>query len=200
MPQTWPMSLETARLSLRRIRLDDAQRLFELDGDPEVMRYLSGGSPTPFDLIRDEILPRFISYSDRAPWAGVWVVLARESGEFLGWVSLRPGPHLADGGDLGARFIRSAWGKGLATEAASALIERAFSELGMPRTFGTTYEFNLGSRRLMEKLGMRLVRSYRLSGEPPGDQTFDAAGGDQWDGDEVEYALEREEWERLRQV
>jgi len=186
--------LETERLLLRRLTEADAPLLHELDSDPEVMRYLSGGPPTPFALIRDEILPRFIGYYDRAPWAGVWAAIERSSGEFAGWLSLRPNDDLARGGDLGYRLRRAAWGRGLATEGARALLNRAFRDLDLPRAYATTYEHNLASRRVLEKLGMRHVRSYRLEEEGSRPATYATDASEVWDGDEVEYAIEREEW------
>lgn len=186
--------LETERLVLRRLTEVDALLLHELDSDPEVMRYLSGGSPTPLALIRDEILPRFIGYYDRARWAGVWAAIEKSSGDFLGWFSLRPDDDPARGGDLGYRLRRPAWGRGLATEAARALLDRAFRDLNLPRAYATTYEHNLASRRVLEKLGMRLVRRFRLEEERGGPATFAADASEVWDGDEVEYAIEREEW------
>jgi RimJ/RimL family protein N-acetyltransferase len=92
---------------------------------------------------------------------------------------------------------RAAWGRGYATEGARALIHRGFSELGVQRVVATTYQDNLASRRVMEKVGMRLVRSYRLTPEDLlAADTFDGASQDMWDGDDVEYALERADWER----
>lgn len=186
--------LETARLRLRSLTLDDAPLLFELDSDPEVMRYLSGGPGTPLAKIRDEVLPRFIGYYGRAPWAGVWAAELAQTGEFAGWCSLRPDDEIELGGDLGYRLKRAHWGTGLATEGAAALVARGF-ELGMPRVVGTTYEHNHASRRVMEKVGMRFVRSFRLSPEElaaPGTFATDATA--EWDGDEVEYVLNRTEW------
>ncbi len=192
------LAFVTERLFLRPLTLADDELLFRLDGDPEVMRFLSGGPGTPLEAIRGEILPRFIGYAERAPWAGVWVAHDRSGGGFVGWFSLRPGDDLTRGGDLGYRLMRDSWGQGLATEGAGALIDRAFAEWGMPRVFGSTYEFNVGSRRVMEKLGMTHVRSFRLSTESAADRTFADSAADEWDGDEVEYALARADWERLR--
>ena len=190
--------LETPRLTLRRLTLDDAEALYQLDSDPEVMRYLSGGPGTPLEMIRDDILPRFIRSFDHARWAGAWAIEERDSGEFAGWLSLRPSDDLARGAELGYRLRRESWGRGFATEAAKALLDCAFAEHGLTRVFGTTYEHNLGSRRVMEKLGMRHTRSFRFAAETaPPPATFAAADGPAWDGDDVEYALERFEWEAL---
>ena len=65
--------------------------------------------------------------------------------------------------------------------------------MGARRVYAETYEFNRASRRVMEKLGMRQVRSFGLTEEEVG-----ASGGmGEWEGDEVEYAITREEWEGM---
>ena len=187
-------AFETDRLALRPVQSSDADLLFALDSDPEVMRYLSGGPATPLERIRDGILPQFLSYPARAQWAGVWVARSRDSSAFVGWFSLRPPEDLSLGGDLGYRLRRQFWGRGLATEGARFIIDRGF-QLGMPRAFGTTYEHNAASRRVMEKLGMQFVRSFRLSDDAvasPG--TFAATSAEPWEGCEVEYEIHRDSW------
>jgi RimJ/RimL family protein N-acetyltransferase len=192
------VTLETEHLRLRRFTSDDADLLVELDGDAEVMRYLTGGLPTPRALIEGEILPRFIRSYESGPGFGVWAAIEKATGDFLGWFSFRPREgHGPTGVELGYRLRRAAWGKGYATEGARALIARGFTELGVRRVLATTYQDNLASRRVMEKVGMRLVRSFRLTAEDlQAAGTFQAEPGDLWDGDDVEYALDRADWER----
>jgi RimJ/RimL family protein N-acetyltransferase len=190
--------LETERLILRRLTEDDLDNLVELDSDPEVMRYLSGGSATPRDVITREILPRCLRSYEGSAGLGVWAVIEKASGDFLGWLSLRPHEGSPPGEvELGYRLRRAAWGKGYATEGSRALIRKGFSELGVQRVVATTYQYNLASRRVMERLGLAHVRSYRLTPEElaaPG--TFQSTAQEAWDGDEVEYALEKADWER----
>lgn len=189
--------LQTDRLILRRFTKDDADSLVRLDGDPEVMRYLNGGLPTPKEVVETRILPRFISYYDHPEGFGWWCALEKRTGEFLGWFCLHPDdetePRVLA---LGYRLRRSAWGQGYATEGARALVEKGFTELGARRIVATTYEHNLGSRRVMEKVGMKLVRTYRMTAEEVAAAgTFVANPGEVWEGNDVEYALEREDWE-----
>ncbi len=189
--------LETERLTLRRMTGADVDHLVSLDSDPAVMRYLNGGLPTPRDVIQQEILPRFLSYYERFPGFGVWAAIERSSGGFLGWFSLRPHEGASPGEvELGYRLRRSAWGRGYATEGARALIRKGFVELGIQRVVATTYQDNLASRRVMEKLGLRLVRSYRPTLEDIAGDANHTPAQNIWDGDEVEYALEKDDWER----
>jgi RimJ/RimL family protein N-acetyltransferase len=191
--------LSTGRLALRPLSPTDAHHLFELDSDPEVMRYLSGGPGTPLELIEEDILPRFLGYPERAAWGGVWAAIDVASGEFAGWFSLRPPDDLSLGPELGYRLKRALWGQGLATEGSLALLEFAFGHADIERVSASTYEFNTASRRVLEKLGMRHVRSYRLEGEEAASPaTFASASDEAWEGDEVEYAISRQEWLALR--
>jgi RimJ/RimL family protein N-acetyltransferase len=190
--------LETERLVLRRFMVDDAENLFELDGDPEVMRYLSGGEPTPRDMIEEKILPRFLASYERFPGYGTWAAALKSTGEFLGWFGFQPTGEDAPGNvSLGYRLRRTAWGKGYATEGSRALIRKGFTELGAERVYATTYQDNLASRRVMEKVGMKLVRAYRLTlSDLRTESTFYVAGEDVWDGDDVEYAVLKADWEQ----
>ena len=82
--------LETERLVLRRFSDADLDLLVELDGDPEVMRYITGGRPTSREELRDEVLPAFLGYYQRFPGYGFWAAVERAGGQFLGWFHLRP--------------------------------------------------------------------------------------------------------------
>jgi RimJ/RimL family protein N-acetyltransferase len=176
--------LRTERLTLRRFTEDDVDRLFELNSDPEVMRYLTGGKPTPREVIRDEILPFHFAVYQRFNGLGTWAAESSPGGEFLGWFHLRAGPG-ADirNVDLGYRLRRPAWRKGYATEGSLALIRTGFADLGVERVFAHTMSGNAASRRVLEKCGLVLVGAFE-AGEPSG--TAAAA--------EVEYALTRAQW------
>ena len=103
--------LETHRLLLRRFTMADVDNLVELDGDPEVMRFINGGKPISHDEIQNEILPWFLHYYERFAGYGFWAAIEKATGEFVGWFHFRPddnaGPHEPE---LGYRLRRSAWG------------------------------------------------------------------------------------------
>jgi len=182
--------LETPRLILRRFTPDDLDHLVALDADPEVMRYVNGGRPTPREEMRDDYLPWWLAYYERGDAWGFWAAIERQTGAFQGW--FHPRPRVVDPADepeLGYRFLRIAWGKGYATEGSRALIDKAFTELDARRVHASSMKANRGSWRIMEKAGMRFVR---LSfGEWPERIPGDEAG-------DVEYAITREEWEADR--
>jgi RimJ/RimL family protein N-acetyltransferase len=179
--------LKTPRLTIRQFTLDDVDNLFDLNGDPEVMRYL--GRPAPREVLRDQIIPFHLDVYRRLDRLGTWAAESADSGEFLGWFHFRPGP---DGDitniDLGYRLRRPAWGKGYATEGSQALIRMGFTDLGVQRVFAHTMTVNQASRRVMEKCGLTLVHTGPYDGPDP----------DVIDGAEhgaVEYALTKSDWQ-----
>jgi RimJ/RimL family protein N-acetyltransferase len=185
--------IETDRLIFRRFDAEDGNLLVDLDSDPEVMRYLTGGAATPRAVVERDVLPRMLRESDE-PGFGFWALFETDSSEFVGWASLRKRGD--SDAELGYRLKRAAWGRGFGTEAARALIRTGFMELGLQRIVANTYEANLASRRVMEKLGLRHVRSFQITAEDlEHTGTFDVASTQLWDGEDVEYAIERAEWQ-----
>ncbi|MFI6848061.1 GNAT family N-acetyltransferase [Kitasatospora sp. NBC_00085] len=178
--------LTTERLVLRRFTAADADRLVELDGDPEVMRYLTGGRPTPRHVVEGTLLPLYLSHYERYGDLGWWAAEERDGGAFLGWFEFRP-TDPADRGEveLGYRLRRAAWGHGYATEGARALVRHGFTGLGVRRVVAYTMAVNGGSRRVMEKAGLRYVRTFHEDYPEPVPGT--GLG-------EVEYALEAADW------
>jgi RimJ/RimL family protein N-acetyltransferase len=152
--------LETARLRLRRFVLADLDRLVELDSDPEVMRYITYGVPTPRERYEFEILPRWLAFYDAAPLLGYWAAELKGSGEFIGWFHLRPDRFDAGELELGYRLRRSAWGQGYAAEGGRALVTHGFECAGAGKVSARTLGANLRSRRVMEKCGLAYERDF----------------------------------------
>jgi RimJ/RimL family protein N-acetyltransferase len=175
--------LETERLTLRQFTEADVGNLFDLNSDPEVMRYLNGGKPASRENIRDEIIPFHLGAYERFPGFGTWAAQATATGDFLGWFHFRV--VAGQGIDLGYRLHRRAWNKGYATEGSRALVSKGFTSLGVERVFGHTMAVNLASRRVLEKSGLVLVRTFPYQG------TDVIEGCEQG---EVEYALRRADW------
>jgi RimJ/RimL family protein N-acetyltransferase len=188
--------LETERLWLRRFTAADGDNLFDLDSDPEVMRFVNGGAPTPREVIEHDLLPRFLWYYEQFAGYGFWAAIEKATGEFLGWFHFRPLEGASpDEVELGYRLRKAAWGQGYGTEASRALIRKGFTELGVRRVVASTYADNLASRRVMEKAGLTLVRTYRLT---PADllALYGITCPELFDGDDVEYALDKADWEQ----
>ena len=181
--------LETERMVLRRFTLDDLDLIIELDGDPEVKRYIDNGAPIDReDLI--ETLEWWLGYYERFEGYGFWAAIEKSTGQFLGWFHFRPGEGAGPlEPELGYRLRRETWGKGYATEGSRALIDKGFAEFGVERVNASTMAVNIGSRRVMEKAGLRFARLFHADWPVsiPGDEEGD-----------VEYAIDRAQWEADR--
>jgi len=186
-------AITSQRLTLRRFSCDDSQQLFKLDNDPEVMRYINGGIPTPMEVINTRSLPLMLNH-DGSPF-GFWAAQRNASDEFIGWFSLRTtGPDETQA-ELGYRLHRSAWGKGYASEGSRALLSTAFANSDLATVTAQTYEKNLPSQRVLEKLGMQRIRVFKLSDDDLGNTDTSYQGSAQvWDGVDYEYALTKHLW------
>jgi RimJ/RimL family protein N-acetyltransferase len=147
---------ESERLVFRPLTLDDVDALVELNRDPEVMRFINGGRPTPREDVEATVVQ---SLGHR------WVALDRSTNQFIGWFGLRPTG--TNEYELGYRLRREAWGMGFATEGARTLLATAFADQGARRVWAQTMTVNVASRRVMEKCGMRFVRTFHLEWPEP---------------------------------
>ncbi len=160
MNQSKDILFETERLYLRRLWPEDVGLLFELDSDPEVMRFISKGQPTPLARMENDYLPRILAYYQEWPPQGFWIAHLRVSDEFIGWFHLRPDRMQPEEMELGYRLKRRVWGRGLATEGSRALVEGAFAQWGYQKVCARTLAVNLASRRVMEKTGLRFEHEF----------------------------------------
>jgi ribosomal-protein-alanine N-acetyltransferase len=147
--------LETARLRLRPFVREDAADHRRLYSDPDVTRYLGGGPFVGEEAERRSArtLDHFIRHwADRG--FGVWAVLDRTSGRIIGQCGLNRLPERDDIEVLYA-LERAAWGRGLAGEAALVAVRYGFEAVGLDRIVAVVRHANAGSRRVLDKLGMR---------------------------------------------
>lgn len=166
--------LLTKRLLLRDIVEEDGELLFELDSDPEVLRYIGPMMASDPAGYRERTRTVYIPMRAHA-WHGVRMVFDRWSGEFLGWAFARPATGSRHAGplgwtrpdevEIGYRYRRSAWGRGIATEAALAFAELALADPATSAIVGCVMKGNLGSLRVLEKLGMKVVDEVTFPGE-----------------------------------
>ena len=171
--------IETERLTLRLIGPDDADFVFDLYRRPEVARWSASRVPMTH---RDEAVARLGRWADRVagrPGAGFFRVALRDSGTPVGLALLVSLPASAgverDDMEIGWHFLPDSWGNGYATEAARALIDRAFAS-GIPELYAVTHADNARSQAVCRRLGMtdmglrsdwydQELRAFRLGGQ-----------------------------------
>ena len=140
--------LQTRRLLLQPCQASDRADFIALEADPEVMRFLNGGHPVAGETVDPDA--GFLQPRGGEPH--VWTVRHVADGGFVGWLCLWP--ETGGQAELGYRFHRGEWGRGLASEAAAVLIDWGFREAGYTRIFACTNAGNHASRRVMAKIGM----------------------------------------------
>jgi RimJ/RimL family protein N-acetyltransferase len=169
--------LETERMLLRHFTGADAGPLAALYGDPRVMRFITLQPPSVAE-VESKVLPEYLrEYRELADGLGSFAAIEKETGRMAGRFSLKPANSygLTGGTELGYRLYPAFWGRGLATGGARALIESAFGRLHLDRVVATTMADNIGSWRVLEKCGMRRVRTFYY---PDADQMPGAEHGD----------------------
>jgi RimJ/RimL family protein N-acetyltransferase len=160
--------IETERLILRPVQLDDVEKVRVLVEDPEVMRFLGGLGDDPHDAVE-----RW-----RARWDangfGHFMLELRDGGGFVGrtgltlWDPERWEPTTGEGQpEIGWTLAREHWGRGYATEAAHAVRDWARRERGVQRLISLVHPDNAPSARVAERLGARPTETVTLDdGEP----------------------------------
>jgi RimJ/RimL family protein N-acetyltransferase len=146
--------IETRRLLLREFSAGDEADLHEYASDPLVPRY-DAWEPSTREQTHERIQRRL---HEQQYWPRDDVTLAaelRDEGKLIGSVRVWTVDEANATAEMGYSFNRRYWNRGFATEAAAALIERVFTGLNMHRVVATCDTRNVGSWRVMEKIGMR---------------------------------------------
>jgi RimJ/RimL family protein N-acetyltransferase len=148
-----PVTLRTARLTLRPWCDADRAPFAALNADPEVMRHF----PAPLSREESDAFADRIEAKFAADGWGLWALETRETGEFLGFTGLnvpRFEAHFTPAVEVGWRLARSGWGHGYASEAARAALDYGFDTLQLPEIVSFTIPANTRSRAVMERIGM----------------------------------------------
>jgi len=150
-------SLTTDRLILRPFVNQDLDELAHLYAQPVLMQYITG-HPLAYEQVRAGLREQ-ISQHEQFGF-GFCAVILRSNGALIGRGGLKPGASPAGiTGELSWLLRTDYWGRGLATELGQASIEYGLTNLRLMRIFATAYRANLASVRVMQKLGMHLVRA-----------------------------------------
>lgn len=164
---------DSARLSYQLITEGDVELLYQLDQDPEVMRYINGGEPSSMKQIVEVFIPRVKAFSNPTLGWGLWSVTVKADQSFIGWILIRPmefftpNPEL-DNLEIGWRFKQNSWGYGYATEAALAVKAVVVQDSSVMKISAIADEENNASITVMKKIGLTYVKNH-LYKTPKGD-------------------------------
>lgn len=157
------MIIETPRLLLRQMTHGDVPALLAVFCDVEAMRYY----PAAFDEARMQAWVDWNMRSYEARGYGLWAMILRATGEVIGDCGLVS--QQVDGVqevEVGYHVRRDQWGQGLATEAALACVHYGFTTIGCRRLVSLINPLNVPSRRVAEKIGMKLQREVEWKNKP----------------------------------
>jgi RimJ/RimL family protein N-acetyltransferase len=148
------MKLETERLELRSATLADAPHLQALFSNPEVLRYLP---PRPAITLEqaEQAIERRMKMEAELGYAP-FIIVKKDGDEFIGSGGVVPVKDAPDV-EIAYHFLPSAWGRGHATEAATAILAFGFEGAGLKEIIGLAFPDNVASWRVLEKVGMRYV-------------------------------------------
>jgi len=142
--------IETDRLLLREFILDDSEKFYQLNLNPNVIKYTGNAA---FKSI-EEAKSFLENYNDyKTNGYGRWAVINKESNEFIGWCGLKYG-ELENETDIGFRFFEEEWHKGYATESAASCLKYGFEVLKLNRIIGRAMKENTASIKVLEKIGL----------------------------------------------
>jgi len=165
--------LDSERLSYELMGQNDGELLFQLNQNPDVMRFINGGKPESMDQINAFYLPRLKEFTHEGNGWGLWKVLKKKDNAFIGWILVRPIDFFTDHPqfnniEIGWRFFKDTWGKGYATEAAQNIVNVLSQTENIHFLSAIALEENLMSISIMKKLGMCFIekKEYKeLQGE-----------------------------------
>ncbi len=146
--------LETERLLMRPLVEDDVDEIFAMRSDAEIMRFIR--EPQARDESFDWI--KLVSGRWHKDKLGFCAVIEKKTGGFLGWCGIWRLKE-TDEIEIGYAIDKAHWRKGYATEAAERFMRYAFEDLKAEKLVAVARPENMASRRVMEKLGMRFVKT-----------------------------------------
>ena len=155
--------LETERLLLRKITVDDAPFMLDLLNQPSFIQFIGDRGVRTLDDARNIITKRYIDAYERLGF-GIYLTLLKEGQVPIGICGLVKRDGLDDV-DVGYAFLPQYWSKGYASESVSTVLDYARNTLGIQRVLGITTPDNIGSIRVLEKAGLKFERMVKLPGE-----------------------------------
>jgi [ribosomal protein S5]-alanine N-acetyltransferase len=148
--------LETDRLFLREFNLEDSEHFYELNLNPNVIRY-TGDSAFKNIEEAENFLKQYKEYQTNG--YGRWAVVDKFNNEFLGWCGLKYAAEINET-DIGFRFFEQYWNKGLATESARACLKYGFETLNLKTIVGRAMAENTASVKVLEKIGLQYEKEF----------------------------------------
>ena len=152
---------QTVRLLIRPCQESDIPAYAEIVADPDVMQFIGPGAPLSYELAEQSIRLNMEQY-EKSGWSR-FVVVHKSSEELMGFCGFA---DYNDELDFGWRYAKKFWGGGYGTEAAQAVLKLGIEEFKFPRIVCIAHVKNIGSIRIIEKIGMDYEKDIEIDGKP----------------------------------
>ncbi len=150
----------TERLILREFIEADAENIYQLNLDPDVLKYTGDKAfENPAEAL--VFLRNYDHYKKHG--FGRWAVIHQTNNEFLGWCGLKY-TEVNNEYDIGFRFFKRYWSQGFAGESAKACLDLGFQRFGIAEIIGRAMKENLASIKVLEKIGMTFRQPFIFDG------------------------------------
>ena len=153
--------LETNRLLLRELNVSDAEKFYNLNLNPNVIKYTGNSAFKNIEEAK-HFLENYQDY--KLNGYGRWAVIHKEKNEFIGWCGLKL-DEIENETDIGFRFFENVWNKGYATESAKACLIYGFEKLNLKRIVGRAMKENRRSIKVLKKIGLEYERDTEFEGK-----------------------------------
>jgi [ribosomal protein S5]-alanine N-acetyltransferase len=144
-------TLTTSHICLRPWRIEDAETLLHILQEKDILQYFPPTTPATLEKMERYIRYHLAHWEERG--YGHWAVTTREEGKVIGWNGLEFLPETQET-EVAYLLSHDFWGKGLATEAAQAAVDFGFQTTGVNAIIGLVHPDNIGSQRVLEKIGL----------------------------------------------
>ena len=155
------MQIETKRLIIRCLTVEDASEFFRTVGDPDVMKYWLGGPDKSIETTEQRIVE--IENHWKTHGFGDWGIVEKKNGRIIGFSGLH---YIADMAEvnIGYAFEKPKWRQGFGFEACRAILDFGFQELSLPVIVAVIWPENIASIKLAEKLGLHFWKAFVWQG------------------------------------
>lgn len=155
--------IETDRIILREFNIDDCKDVYDFNSNKEVQRYTGDKIMESLDEAKEVIKNVWLDDYQRYGY-GRWATIYKPENRVIGFAGLKYIPEF-DETDIGFRFLPAYWGQGLATEASIEIIKYGFEKLNLNRIVGIAVAENIGSCKVLEKIGLKFYKIDEYDGD-----------------------------------
>ena len=155
--------IETSRLILREFRKDDFESVYEFNSNADVHKYTGDEITNTLEKAREIIEQVWLKDYDTFGY-GRWAVVYKPDNKIIGFAGLKYLPEINET-DIGYRFLPEYWGIGIASEVSKEIIKYGFEQLNLERIIGIAMPENIGSWKVLEKIGLTLYKTDAYDGD-----------------------------------